>query len=207
MPYRWEPAELFYHYNGVNIYHTYRHDQGDITREYWYGLTESVSEDYPGEDGMFDIRELAAWRARPYLESSEYDAREHHQAVLRIAINRGELSRHPDDVGPKDLSEVELPGEESHYQWKQLITDDDGTQRLINAQADPYEYEHSIGELLFQQIEAAYKSLETYGCVAQAIEERWVLTRVHYIPIRHLRNDSVVVIPNNASKDNEDAKS
>jgi hypothetical protein len=76
MPYIWtEPTEVLTH-EGVTVYHVYRNgfwDQGAYEFHYTADITESAD--------SFDIRDLES-----YKEGME------HSEVLKLAIERGEIS-------------------------------------------------------------------------------------------------------------------
>jgi hypothetical protein len=76
MPYAWtEPTEVLTH-QGVTVYHVYKNEFWDAgTREFLY-RTDITEESEP-----FDLRDL---------ESYQLDME--HAAILKLAIERGEIS-------------------------------------------------------------------------------------------------------------------
>jgi len=83
MVYEWVSPEMFLKYEGVTIYHTYRHDEPQQgPRQYWYGWNEDCQE---GGD-TFDVREL------PNPNSHDVHTPEGQKAIMRDAIDAGILT-------------------------------------------------------------------------------------------------------------------
>lgn len=79
MPYMWVPPEVFLEHKGVVIYHVYRDDNIDDPREYWYGYSETCSDE--GDD-VFDVRTLP-----------NPDGLTDHADIIRRAIDMGILTQ------------------------------------------------------------------------------------------------------------------
>ena len=81
MPYGWVDPDVALFHRGVTVWYTYRNDSMDeCRREYWYTINETASEDDGRCEGVFDIRDLAA-----YVNVREHDD------ILQEAIDNHEL--------------------------------------------------------------------------------------------------------------------
>ena len=81
MPYIWTEPTLVVEYQGVSVYHVYKDGYWDCgCRVYWY--TTDITE----QAEPFDIRDL-----------DSYQNGEDHAAILKLAIERGEVSAPADE--------------------------------------------------------------------------------------------------------------
>lgn len=90
----WVEPETLLSYEGVDVYHTYRHD--DIAqgkRSYWYTLSERCGEGTCEDERcgdecrmVFDIRELPSW------EQLEHMGQTHNKVIMK-AIEEGHLTK------------------------------------------------------------------------------------------------------------------
>lgn len=81
MPYGWMDPEVFMEHDGVPVYHTYKNDDIENQREYWFTLDCSYSEGC-GQD--FDVRDLPNPRRVPLDEAGK-------QTVIANALDQGIL--------------------------------------------------------------------------------------------------------------------
>jgi len=77
---------------------------------------------------------------------------------------------------------VILPPKEVWYQYKQLLVDSEGTERLISVQADPMVFEDCFGDNLFRSPQDAAQAVEDYGHEDEAAEDQWILCAVTFDP-------------------------
>jgi hypothetical protein len=78
---------------------------------------------------------------------------------------------------------VTLPPKEIWYQYKQLLVDSEGTERLISVQADPMVFEDCFGDNLFRSPQDAAHAVEDYGYEDEAAEDQWILCEVTFKPV------------------------
>jgi hypothetical protein len=98
MPYEWVDPEVFVEHAGVTVYHIYKNDfAGQGTRTYHFGTGIGCSDENPGENGEFDIRNL------PGAAGLDLDDVEVARAFLMAAIDDGHLTpfEEDDDDGGK----------------------------------------------------------------------------------------------------------
>lgn len=103
MPDQWTPPDLFLEHAGVAIYHCY--DDGGQVSAYWY-TTDPTDDNYdwPASDAaQFDVRDL------PTGGLDAHD-RQHHAAIIRLAIETGLLTGEPAGQEPLPVVKIEVRG-------------------------------------------------------------------------------------------------
>lgn len=81
MPDKWVAPELFMHYKGANIHHTYKNDCFSEPYDYWYCMDGDT-------DTEFDIRDLVDGLEKRDIEVSDTASDEE---ILMIALDNGVL--------------------------------------------------------------------------------------------------------------------
>jgi len=84
MPQKWIDPELFFRYKGVSIFHTYKNDNANGVKFYWYTTDPIEPEDSNGYS--FDVREL------PLPAGCLASDAIYHQAIIKNAIDNGLLT-------------------------------------------------------------------------------------------------------------------
>lgn len=92
----WEPNPLAFEHNGFKIYHVYKEDMVQCgTRDHVFATHENGNDDGMGEeDGVFDVRNLDAWKppsSPTPLGPGSDELFSHVKSVIRKAIDSGEL--------------------------------------------------------------------------------------------------------------------
>lgn len=101
MPTRSVPADVFFRYNGVNVYYVFKNDDRDcgIVRDYAYSMSADSCDD--GDEAGFDVRELDTFAiiADKTYQDHMADDRQMIRGCIAEAIDDGELDDQIDQGG------------------------------------------------------------------------------------------------------------
>ena len=74
------------------------------------------------------------------------------------------------------------------YEWKIIIREEDGSERLITPRSNPQEHEHPF-DLIFETPGQAKQALEDWDVEKEACEEGWVMVRTSETAVYKLNEE------------------
>ncbi|MDA8140773.1 MAG: hypothetical protein M0036_19165 [Desulfobacteraceae bacterium] len=110
MPYAYVEPEVYLTHRGIHVYYTYRNDNADEPRRYWFSTDAS-------EDFSFDVRDLmiALEKNKLIPDNQVIEDDEEIMTFIRLGLDHG-LIKLPDNVqlGDLKLNEKNTPFLDSH---------------------------------------------------------------------------------------------